>query len=280
MRTAAMLCLAFGALLRLAELRELRISDVVAHPEHIVIRVRRSKTDQLKLGGVRLVPAMPGAEVCPVTVFAAYREALMAAVPAPPSEEESMWPAIAAGEVCAPMWGRGQLSVDSARRELRAVCVACGLDPASFSWHSCRAGGATAAARHGVDTPLLQVLGAWKSDAWRSYVRWADDCLLQAAARVWAPAQPIDAGAAPSAAAVAPSPGEFSVPIAVLSPPAPTAVPVQPSTDGERLVAEVVSALFSEADEDTVVIPLASPAPPPSQARRGARPHRPFNKWM
>ena len=209
LRTAAMLCIAFGALLRLAELRDLRLGDVSVLSDHLLVSVRKSKTDQLRQGSVRLIPALPADVVCPRKVFQDYRSQLVAAYALPVTDEFPLWPSLSGGLQPRPLSTTVPMSADSARAELKKVCLDSGLDPSSFTWHSCRSGGATSAARHGVPEPLVQTLGAWKSDAVKRYVRWADDTLLGAATRVWHPiqpsaAQPIQSPAADGADLAAP----------------------------------------------------------------------------
>ena len=53
---------------------------------------------------------------------------------------------------------------------LRAIALSAGL-PGDFSSHSFRIGAATSAARAGVPDHLIQVLGRWKSDAYKQYIR-------------------------------------------------------------------------------------------------------------
>ena len=63
---------------------------------------------------------------------------------------------------------------------LRAIVLSAGL-PGDFSSHSFRIGAATSAARAGVPDHLIQVLGQWKSDAYKQYIRTPPDLITRAA---------------------------------------------------------------------------------------------------
>ena len=63
---------------------------------------------------------------------------------------------------------------------LRAILLSAGL-PGDFSSHSFRIGAATSAARVGVPDHLIQVLGWWKSDAYKQYIRTPPDLITRSA---------------------------------------------------------------------------------------------------
>ena len=63
---------------------------------------------------------------------------------------------------------------------LRAILISAGL-PGDFFSHSFRIGAATSAARAGVPDHLIQVLGQWKSDAYKQYIRTPPDLITRAA---------------------------------------------------------------------------------------------------
>lgn len=56
-------------------------------------------------------------------------------------------------------------------RLLRTVIKCAGLDPARYSSHSLRAGGATVAADNGTPSWVVQRLGRWKSECYKIYIR-------------------------------------------------------------------------------------------------------------
>ena len=63
---------------------------------------------------------------------------------------------------------------------LRAILLSSGL-PGDFSSHGFRIGAATSAARAGVPDHLIQVLGRWKSDAYKQCIRTPPDLIICAA---------------------------------------------------------------------------------------------------
>ena len=63
---------------------------------------------------------------------------------------------------------------------LRAIVLSAGLS-GDFSSHSFRIGAATSAVKAGVPDHLIQVLGRWKSDAYKQYIRTPPDVIIRAA---------------------------------------------------------------------------------------------------
>lgn len=55
--------------------------------------------------------------------------------------------------------------------EVRQLLMAAGIDPEPYAGHSFRIGAATTAAQAGMDAPLIQTLGRWKSSAYQLYIR-------------------------------------------------------------------------------------------------------------
>lgn len=66
---------------------------------------------------------------------------------------------------------RGACTKKKGIAALKSRMVATGLDPASFTGHSFRKGAASEAARRGVTYDDIQLLGRWRSDAARLYIR-------------------------------------------------------------------------------------------------------------
>ena len=89
-----------------------------------------------------------------------------------------MWPAIdARGSVS----HLEQMTRTEAYAALRAALDSVGVDGASYSWHSLRAGAATSAANRGVPEPVMMAAGGWRSvTAARGYVHYSPaKCSLQ-----------------------------------------------------------------------------------------------------
>ena len=83
------------------------------------------------------------------------------------------WPLVPLGK-----WSSTNSSLVTDR--LQAILLSAGL-PGDFSSHSFRIGAATSAARAGVPDHLIQVLGRWKSDAYKQYIRTPPDLITRAA---------------------------------------------------------------------------------------------------
>lgn len=57
------------------------------------------------------------------------------------------------------------------QKALRSSIAGIGLNPSDYSTHSLRRGGATFAFKSGVSAELIQVMGDWKSDAYKIYLQ-------------------------------------------------------------------------------------------------------------
>ena len=128
-------------------LDDLTFSDGAAH-----IRLKTSKTDQLRVGVTIHVGATGGA-VCPVS---ALREFVFARGPAP-------------GPLFTDEWGLPPTRAWLTSR-LDDVMSRLGIE-GDFTSHSFRIGAATTAAANGIPDHLIKVMGRWSSDAYRTYIR-------------------------------------------------------------------------------------------------------------
>ena len=54
---------------------------------------------------------------------------------------------------------------------LALIFRTCGLDPTKYKGHSSRIGAATLTAESGLSDAQIRLLGRWKSDAFRKYIR-------------------------------------------------------------------------------------------------------------
>ena len=117
-----------------------------------------SKTNQF---GARVhsvpVASIPNSVLCPVLAYAR----MLQAVPAPPDSLAFIWPV-----------GDSLVPVKYTKFHLlfRTCLAKIGLPSHKFSSHSMRRGGATHAFRMGVPGELIQLLGDWKSDAYKTYL--------------------------------------------------------------------------------------------------------------
>ena len=63
---------------------------------------------------------------------------------------------------------------------LHKICERAGLNSDNFKGHSFRIGAATSAAAKGLQDHLIQCLGRWRSDAYKTYVRVAKSSIKEA----------------------------------------------------------------------------------------------------
>ena len=63
---------------------------------------------------------------------------------------------------------------------INRLCQACGLNPCHYSGHSMCTGAATSAAQQNVADHLIQALGRWSSDCYKTYIRTSPDVLHKA----------------------------------------------------------------------------------------------------
>lgn len=137
-RDRALLLIGFGGALRRSELVDLKVNDIDWRPGGALLHIGRSKTDQEGKGQVVVVPN--GHRLEPIAALRAWLEA--ACIRQGPLFRE----VDRHGNV-----GTDVLSTRSVARIVKAAAKAAGLDDASFSGHSLRAGFVTTALAAGVD---------------------------------------------------------------------------------------------------------------------------------
>ena len=135
-RDRALLLVGFAGAFRRSELVGLRLEDVEFPLEGLVLTLRRSKTDQEGKGERVAIPHGANPETCPVRALSTWIEAA----------------GISEGPLFRSVTRHGRISPEALSPEAVAVVVKrsasrVGLDPATFSGHSLRAGFATAAAQ-------------------------------------------------------------------------------------------------------------------------------------
>jgi site-specific recombinase XerD len=163
LRDRALVLIGFAAALRRSELVALDVQDVTFRPEGVVLRLRRSKTDQEGAGVEVAIPCGQAALTCPVRALQAWLEAAEI------------------GEITSPLFfainkaGRAtpnRLSDRDVARVVKRLVEAAGYDPADYAGHSLRSGFATTAARAGVPEAEIMRQTRHRSLAvMRAYVR-------------------------------------------------------------------------------------------------------------
>lgn len=139
-RDRAMILLAFGAALRRSELVGLDVDDLERHRRGLMVRLKRSKTDQAGEG--RSVAVLDGKLKIPAAV--------QAWLTASGITEGPVFRGCDRGKLSADRLDAGQFA-----RILKARCAAAGLDPKAFGGHSPRRGFATSAGDEGSDLRLI-----------------------------------------------------------------------------------------------------------------------------
>ena len=167
----AAVSLAFRALLRKCHYtfsrHTLRWRDVSLYPDHILIRVNTSKTDQLATKGHRvLLNASPGSPLCPVSWIGE-----LARVQNPMEDDYLL-------RVPCPA-GLAPLNYPWVNSKLKSLAVAIGLDPSTVSTHTLRHGGASFMSANGSDLIDIRARGGWSSSSVLRYLHHADSTLLK-----------------------------------------------------------------------------------------------------
>ena len=123
-----------------------------------VLRIRWTKTLQHKEGLLLIpLPSIPGSALCPVSAKVHF----FALVPAPTSAPLFC---LSAASSYRP------ITFSTFTAGLKRLISKIGLDPANYSPHSFRGGGATFAFQSGVPEHLIRLHGDWRCDAFRAYL--------------------------------------------------------------------------------------------------------------
>jgi site-specific recombinase XerD len=143
LRDRALLVLGFAGALRRSELVALDVEDLEETAEGLLVRIRRSKTDQEGAGDFVSIPH--GSRLRPVAGVRAWLEAA----------------GITEGPIFRSIKKGGSVTLErlsdrSVAQIVKRRAEAAGFDPSLFSGHSLRAGFVTSALHHGAD--ILRVM--------------------------------------------------------------------------------------------------------------------------
>ena len=131
--------------------------DLTLSSRGLALRVKYSKTLQFRERIHRVpLPYLQGHPLCPVT-------AITALLCWQPRQLSPVSPLLTLPS--------GQLLTQAAfQARLRAILQSCGLDANSYTGHSFRRGAATTMFQAGLSGEIIQLLGDWKSDAYKLYL--------------------------------------------------------------------------------------------------------------
>ena len=123
--------------------------------------IRCSKTDVYRRSVLlRIFGVGPTAEHCPARAVRQYLDAT--------SERPANSPLFALSN------GK-YVTRNMVNDMIKRLCGLAGFDPAKYSTHSMRAGGASSLALSGVDSATIRKLGRWESDCFIRYITISDD---------------------------------------------------------------------------------------------------------
>jgi integrase len=182
-RDSCMIMLAYHTFLRISEVARMDREDITFTTEPVngtptlIMRVhvnRMAKNDHKRVGHEGLVgERAPNVKFCMVRQMQAY---LVASAPKGPQSSRT------------PLFRKedgGRMSEDAPRGRLKHWLQLTGVQDASeYGFHSLRAGGATDAAKSGVEERHIKAHGNWKSDAVRVYIRLDIEERLMASAAI------------------------------------------------------------------------------------------------
>lgn len=160
-RDRTLLLIGFAGALRRSELVGLDVEDVVDGPDGLTVRVRRSKTDQEGAGRTVGIPYGSNPSTCPVRGWRRWLDISGL------TDGPAFRPVTRHGHIGTDRLGDRAVS-DIVKRHAAKV----GIDPATVSGHSLRAGLATAAAQAGVSERVIaQTTGHRGTAMLRRYIR-------------------------------------------------------------------------------------------------------------
>ncbi len=142
-------------------------TDSLTNPWVIRIFLKKAKTNPFG-NGVHLYLGKTSAAVCPVKAVLSFL-------------------AILAPDPLGPLfvWNNGSaLSQQQLVIEVRSVLREAGVDDTSFAGHSFRIGAATSAARAGIPSHTIKMLGRWESDAYMMYIQTPRETLASISSRI------------------------------------------------------------------------------------------------
>ena len=159
-RNLTMILFCFAGFLRFDEVSSLTFNDIIMRDDHIVLCIKKSKTDQYRQGSEVLI-AKGSTSACPVSMYLRYLDLLSSV------EDKSFFlfrPIFRSKDVCKLIYKNKKLSYTAARSNIVSLLKTVVGEHVNIGIHSLRAGGAAVAANSNVDERCLKRHGRWKSD--------------------------------------------------------------------------------------------------------------------
>lgn len=164
-QTRCLLSLGFAGGFRRSELIALDVTDVTETDDGLLVRLRRSKTDQEGIGRTIGIPYGSHPTSCPVRALRAWRRLN-------DTPEGPLFRTVRGRKPGGQRSLGGRLSDKAVARIVKDRAVALGLDPDAFAGHSLRAGFVTSAAHGGAsEAAIMRQTGHRSSDQVRTYMR-------------------------------------------------------------------------------------------------------------
>lgn len=175
-RNLTKLVLSFSGFLRSSEVLALHNDDIKFDDSHITLSIERSKTDQLREGR-NVIIAKSGSPLCPVVLLKQY---VSMSLIHRDSREFLFRPISSSKNVKKLVTVNKPICYSTYREAFKKLFTNIVSDIASFSTHSSRSGGATAAANSGdVSDRNVQLHCRWKSTSSKDiYIKYSLDSRL------------------------------------------------------------------------------------------------------
>ncbi|XP_068716917.1 integrase/recombinase xerD homolog [Montipora capricornis] len=159
LRNITLYVLSFAGFFRFDDVSRIRRNDIFFNEVFMVIKVPKSKNDQLRRGDKVIISVLPS-PACPVKLLKKY----LPKFKIPPDSRDLIFRPISKGkDSCKLIAPDKPISYSTMRQAFRRDLKTIGADPSKFELHSLRSGGATMAANSGVSDRVFQRHGRWKS---------------------------------------------------------------------------------------------------------------------
>lgn len=159
LRNITLYVLSFAGFFRFDDVSRIRRNDIFFHEGFMVIKVPKSKNDQLRRGDEVVISELSSC-ACPVRLLKKY----LTKFRIPPDSRNLIFRPISRGkDSCKLIAPDKPISYGTIREAFRRDLKSIGADPSKFRLHSLHSGGATMAAKSGVSDRVFQRHGRWKS---------------------------------------------------------------------------------------------------------------------